>query len=78
MNELTDRQDIWNYLELMYKHPRNISRKAENNSSSRTGDITDNINSVRNWGNEKSDRHTKNLKLSIQISPEYPQKICKW
>ena len=41
------------------QHPRNISRKFKKNSSSRTGDITDNLNSVRNWDNEQTDRHKK-------------------
>ena len=26
MNRLTDKQEIWNYFELVQKHPRNISR----------------------------------------------------
>ena len=73
MIRLTDIKENWDYLELVYKHPRNVSRKFEKDSSSRTGDITDNLFSVRMWGNEKTDRHTRNLKLfeiSVQISQE--------
>ena len=80
MNRLTDIQEIWNYLELIYKHSRNISRKFEKDSSSRTGDITDNLNSVRNWGNEQTDRHARNLKLfwtSAETSQECLPKIWK-
>ena len=47
MSRLTDIQDILNYFELAQKQPRSISM-FEENSSSRTGDITDNLNSVRN------------------------------
>ena len=63
MNRLTDIQEISNSLKLMYKHLQNISRKFEKDSSFRTGDITDNLFSVRKWGNEQTDRHTKILKL---------------
>ena len=34
----------------------------------------DNVISVRNWGNEQTDRHTRNLKLS-KISVQCLQKI---
>ena len=77
MNRLKDIQKIQNYLKLIYKYPRNISRKFENDSSSWTGDITDNLISVRKLGNEQSDRHTRNLKLfetTIQTSQEYLKK----
>ena len=36
---LTDIQDIQNYLELVYQHPRNVSNKIKKDASSRTGDI---------------------------------------
>ena len=38
----------------------------------------DNLISVRNWGNEQTDRHTRNLKLfgtNVQTSQECLQKI---
>ena len=39
-NEQTDRHtEIWNYLELMYKHPRNVSKMFQKDISSRTKDI---------------------------------------
>ena len=39
-NEQTDRQTInMKLFELLYKNPRNVSRKFEKDSSSRTGDI---------------------------------------
>ena len=63
MNRLTDIQKTWNYLKIMNKPPKNISRKFEKDSSSRTGDIIDNLFSVRNWGNEQTDRHTRNLEI---------------
>ena len=78
MNRLTDIQEIWNYLKLTYKHPLNISRKFEKDSSSRTGDIADNLFSVRKWDNEQTDRHTRYMKLfriSVQTSQECLQKI---
>ena len=39
MNRLTDIQEILNYFELVQKHPRNVSREFEEDSSSRTTDI---------------------------------------
>ena len=39
MNRLTDIQEIWNYLELVHKHPKNVYRKFEKDNRSRTGDI---------------------------------------
>ena len=59
MNRLTDTQEIRNYLELVYKHSKNVSRKFEKYSSSRTGVVTDNLFSVRKLGNEQPDTHTK-------------------
>ena len=62
MNRLTDLQKIWIYLKEMWKHPWNISRKFEKDSSSRTGDSTDNLFSERMWVNGQTDRHTRNMK----------------
>ena len=62
----------------MNKPPKNISRKFEKDSSSRTGDITDNLFSVRKSDNEHTDGHTRNLKLfgtSVPTFQEYIQKI---
>ena len=39
MNRLTDIQEIWNYLELVYKHPGNISIRFQKDISSRTKGI---------------------------------------
>jgi len=39
MNKLKDVQEILNYFELVQKHPRNVSRKFEKDSSSTTEDI---------------------------------------
>ena len=78
MNRLTDTQEISNYLKLTYKLPWNISRKFEKDSPSRTGDITNNLFSVRKWGNKETDRHNRNLKLfrnSVQTFQECPQNI---
>ena len=80
MNRLTDIQNNLNFWELVYKHPQNISRKFEKDSSSRTGVITENIFSVRKQGNEQTDRHTRNLKLfgtNMQTLQEYLQKILE-
>ena len=63
MNRLTEILEILNYLELMYKHARNVSIIFEKDSSSRIRDITDNLVSVRKGGNEQTDRNTRNLKL---------------
>ena len=41
----------------------------------------DNLISVRRWGNEQTDRHTRNLKLfgtSVQTSKECLKKILEW
>ena len=46
MNKLTDIQEVWPYLGLMYKHIMDISGKFEKDSSSITGDIADNLMSV--------------------------------
>ena len=78
MNRLTDIQDIWYYLKLVYKHLENVSRKFEKDSSYRTGDITDNLFSVRKQGYEQTDRHKRNFKLfriSVKTSQECLQKI---
>ena len=60
----------------MYKHPWNISRKFEKESSSRTGDIIDTLISVRKWGNEQTDRKTKNLKL-FKTNIQHPWNISR-
>ena len=39
MNRLTDIQEIWKYLELVNKHPRNVSKRFQKDISSRTKDI---------------------------------------
>ena len=52
MNRLTDIQEIWNYLKLVHKHPRNVSRNFENDSATRTGDLQYYLNfckEVRQW-----------------------------
>ena len=36
---LTDIQNIQNYLEIVYQHPRNVSIKIQKDISSRAGDI---------------------------------------
>ena len=63
MNRQSNIKEIWDYLELMYKHPRNVSRKFEKASSSKTGDILDTLISVRMWGHEQTDRQTRYLEL---------------
>ena len=52
MNRLTDIQEIWNYLELVDKHPRIVSRKFEKDSSTKIGNIQYKPNfskEVRQW-----------------------------
>ena len=81
MNRLTDIQEISKHSKLIYKNPQNISRKFEKNSSSRTEDIMDYLSSVRKWGNEQTDIHTRKPKLfrnSVQTSKECLQKIQDW
>ena len=59
---------------------RNISRKLEKNNSLGTGDITNNSNSIMNWGNEQTGRHTRNLELfktSVGTSKECLQTISE-
>ena len=80
MNRLTNIQEICNYLELVYKYPQNISKKIEKDSSSWTRVITDNLFSVGKWGNEQTDRHTRDLKwfwTSAETSKECLPKIWK-
>ena len=36
---MTDIQEIWNYLEIVYKYPRNVYKKFQKDISSGTGDI---------------------------------------
>ena len=38
-NRLTDIQEIQNYLEIVYQHPRNVSKKIQKDILSGTGDI---------------------------------------
>ena len=76
MNRLTDIQDIWNYSKLVYKHPKNVSRKFEKDSSSRTGDIIDTLISVRKWGNEQTDRHTK-IWNYLKLMYKHPQNVSR-
>ena len=74
MNRLRDIQEIDDHLDIVYKHPKNISRKFEKDSSSRTGDIIYTLISIRKWGHEQTDRQTRNLKLlgtNVQTSPDY-------
>ena len=72
MNGLTDIHKIWNYLKkIMSKPPKNISRKFEKDSSSRTGDMMDKLISVTKWGNKQTDKQTRSLeliKISVQTS----------
>ena len=59
-------------------HIAGISPENLRDSSARTKDITDNLISVRKWGNEQTDRHTKNLILfetSVQNTKECLPKI---
>ena len=76
MNRLTDMQNNWNYLELVNKYPKNISRKFENDCSSKTGVITDNPFSARKWGNEQTDRHAIYMKV-FEIRYKPPQNISR-
>ena len=53
-NEQTDRQTIKeNYFEVLYKNPRNVSRKFEKDSSSRTG-YNNFSKKVRHWTDQKT------------------------
>ena len=38
-NRLTDVQEIQSYLEILYQHPRNVSKEIQRDIISRTGDI---------------------------------------
>ena len=52
MNRLTDIKEIWNYFEVAYKNPPNVSRKFRNDISFRTEYIQRWPNSnkeVRQW-----------------------------
>ena len=75
-NEQTDRQTInMKLFEVLYKNPRNVSRKFEKKIAHLELDI---IISVRKRGNEQTDRHTRNPKLfrtSAKTSQEYLPKI---
>ena len=71
-------EKILNYLKIVHKQPKNISRKFERDSSTRTGDMTDNLFSVRKGVNEENDRHTRNVKsfkISVPKSQKCRQKI---
>ena len=39
MNRMTDIQEIQNHLKLVFKHPRNVSKRFQKDISSRTKDI---------------------------------------
>ena len=76
MNRLTDIQQILNHLELVYKHPGNVSRKFEKDSLSRTRDITDNLILVRKLGNEQTDRHTK-IWIYLDLQYKHPRNFSR-
>ena len=65
-------------MKLIYKYPQTISIKFGKDSSTRTGVITNNLFSLRKWGNTQSDRYTRNLKLfgtNVQTPQEYIHEI---
>ena len=60
-----------NDFELMYKHPKNVSRKFEKDGSSDLTILNVDFTSVGKWGNEQTDRHTMNVELPWQKNPPY-------
>ena len=58
MNRLIDIQEIWDYFELMYKNPKISAKKLKKIAHLEL----DNTILVRIWGNEQTDRHTRNRK----------------
>ena len=77
MNILTDIKETLNFFELVQKHLRNVSRKFENIAHLQLEISKDNLISVRKWGNEHTDRHTRNLIFlaNAETSQEYLPKI---
>ena len=71
-------QEIFNYLELCTDIPGASPEKLIKLAYSELDISTVKIISVRKWGNEQTDRHTRNVKLfrtSAQMSKECLQKI---
>ena len=69
---LTDRQEIWNYLKYCTKLPEMSPENLEKIAHLELVIII----SARKWGNEQTDRHTRNLKL-FWTSKETCQE-CLW
>ena len=73
MNGLTDRQEIWNYFDVLYKNPRNVSRKFEKDSSSRTG-YHDFKKEVRQW----TDWQTyKKSEIIFELVYKHPRNVSR-
>ena len=81
MNRLTDKQKWWNYLELVHRYPRNVSRKFEKDSSSRTGDIQRCPNfskEVRQWTGWQTCKKSDTIwNLCTDIPGMFPENLKK-
>ena len=70
-------QEIQNYLELVYKHPRNVTKKFQKDISSRTKDI-------KQFSQLTTDRHTHtqtHTRTSVNLEltpPEVGQLKIVW
>ena len=75
MNKPTDIQEIWNNWELMYKHPRNISRKFE--LAYPVLEISTIITIlVSKWGNEQPDKTYKKSDY-FELVYKHPRNVSR-
>ena len=75
----TDMQEILNHFEVMYKNPRNVYRKFEKDSSSRTGynNFSKEVRQWTNWQTYKKSEIILNRCRNIhRMSPENLKKIA--
>ena len=66
MNRLTDIQEIWNYIEFVYKHPRISWENLRKIAHPEVEISTINQLSVRKWGNEQIEYFIMNSSNSCE------------
>ena len=68
-------QEICNYWEIVYKHPRNISKKFPKDMSTRTKDIKQ----LSQQGSKPNNRLTdiQNIQNYLEIVYQHPRNISK-
>ena len=76
MNRPKDIQEIWNILKYCTKIPEMSPENLEKISHPELDISKDNLISVRNWGNEQTDRHTRNPKF-LELMYRHPRNVSR-